>query len=186
MSAFGGKADLNRRPSERPLIAISGQSYFRYRHPERRTAFALGAAGGCGGGLRLRHGGPAPGRARSGAGRARSGPGGGIVGGRFPANTFSNFSDRSQGHTRRQARGVGLCGGTPPCRRFPVQGRTRKNDRRLVGRFHQRPSGQRSTSHRRPIFGTPCYPCVTRTPFSIGTPRLNPLKTIRYEVLPPS
>ena len=118
MSAFGGKADINQRPSERPLLAISGQSYFRYRHPERRTAFALGAAGGCGGGLRLRHGGPAPGRARSGAGRARSGPGGGIVGGRFPAHTFSNFSDRSQGHTRRGTRGGGFRGGYPPLSPF--------------------------------------------------------------------
>ncbi len=126
MSAFGAKADVNHYGSEGPLLAISGQSYFRHRHPGRRTAFALGAAGGCGGGLRLRHGGPAPGRARSGAGRARSGPGGGIVGGRFPAHTFSNFSDRSQGHTRRGTRGVGLCGGTPPVAVFAHRDAPRK------------------------------------------------------------
>ena len=114
---------------------------------------------------------PAPGRARSGAGRARSGLGGGIVGGRFPAHTFSNFSDRSQGHTRRGTRGGGFRGGVPPCRRFHAQRRTRKDDRRLVGRDRQRPSGRRSTSHQRPIFSVPCYPGVTRTPFSTGTPR---------------
>ncbi len=81
------------------------------------------------------------------------------------------FSASSQGHTRLQARGGGLWGGTPPCRRFPVQGRTRKNDRRLAGRFHQRPTGRRSTSHRRPIFSVPCYPGVTRAPSANGIPR---------------
>ncbi len=80
------------------------------------------------------------------------------------------ISDRSQGHTRRGTRGVGF-GGYPPCRRFHAQRRTRKDDRWLVGRFRQRPSGRRSTSHQRPIFSVPCYPGVTRTPFSIGTPR---------------
>jgi hypothetical protein len=174
MSAFEGKADVNHCVDECPFIAISGQSYFRYRHPERRTAFALGAAGGCGGGLRLLHGGPAPGRARSGAGRARAGLGGGI-GYRWqnPSPHLSKFSNRCQGHPRLQARGGGLCGGTPPCRRFRRPGRTAKNNRRPVGRVCQHPSERRSPSHRRPIFSVPCYPGVTRTPFPVGTPRLN-------------
>ena len=144
MSALRGEADEDQRPPELPLIARSGQSYFRYRHPERRTAFALGAAGGCGGGLRLRHGGPAPGRARSGAGRARSGPGGGIVGGRFPAHTFSNFSDRSQGHTRRGTRGGGFRGGTPPVAVFTRRGAPGKTiDGRLAGSTSARPGNVR-------------------------------------------
>lgn len=76
---------VNRIAEDIPLSPLSRAG----AHQERRSV----AAGGCGGGLRLRHGGPGrwAGLDRELARPGRGLAGASVVGGEFPARTFRNF-----------------------------------------------------------------------------------------------